>query len=296
MIAALYVEPGGAYFGVAGVDPWDAARDARLYAGPWPVVAHPPCERWGRFWHGSPRKPHQFKLGDDGGCFAAALAAVRRFGGVLEHPADSHAFKAFGLNAPPRSGGWVAADGLGGAACYVEQGFYGHAARKPTWLYACGVTLPELRWGRGEQRLHPGLVAKYGYAYARRQGVISLMGGKDKKAKRNATPLPFRDVLIAMATSGGMEMENVSRWIVVLPSGEHVSISRTYDAAKIDRAEDALRRRFLVGWLASVQGDYYTRGKITLKMVRPLAGAVADDWPAAMAEFQARRAAVLVMP
>ena len=296
MIAALYVETGGAYFGVAGVDPWDAARDARLYAGPWPVVAHPPCERWGRFWHGSPRNPHQFKLGDDGGCFAAALAAVRRFGGVLEHPADSHAFKAFGLNAPPRAGGWVAADGLGGAACYVEQGFYGHAARKPTWLYACGVKLPAMRWGRGEQRLHPGLVAKYGYAYARRQGVVSLIGGKDKKAKRNASPLPFRDVLIAMATSGGMEMENESRWIVVLPNGEHVSIGRTYDPAEIDRAEDALRRRFLVGWLASVQGDYYTRDKIALKLVAPLAGAVADDWPDALAAFQARRAAVQVMP
>jgi hypothetical protein len=55
MIAALYVEPNGAYFGLPGVDPWDQARDARKYAGPWPVVAHPPCERWGRFWHGSPR-------------------------------------------------------------------------------------------------------------------------------------------------------------------------------------------------------------------------------------------------
>jgi hypothetical protein len=153
-----------------------------------------------------------------------------------------------------------------------------------------------LRWGRGEQRLHPGLVAKYGYAYARRQGVVSLIGGKDKKAKRNASPLPFRDVLIAMATSGGMEMEIESRWIVVLPNGEHVSIGRTYDPAEIDRAEDALRRRFLVGWLASVQGDYYTRDKIALKLVAPLAGAVADDWPDALAAFQARRAAVQVMP
>ena len=67
MIAALYVELGGAYYGLPGVDPWDQARDARKYSGPWPVVAHPPCERWGRFWHGSPRKPHQFKLGDDAG-------------------------------------------------------------------------------------------------------------------------------------------------------------------------------------------------------------------------------------
>lgn len=91
MIAALYVETGGCYFGLPGVDPWDVTRDARNYAGQHPVVAHPPCQRWGRFWHGSTRKPHQFKLGDDGGCFAAALAAVRKFGGVLEHPADSHA-------------------------------------------------------------------------------------------------------------------------------------------------------------------------------------------------------------
>jgi hypothetical protein len=44
VIAALYVETGGCYFGLPDVDPWDQARDARLYAGPWPVVAHPPCQ------------------------------------------------------------------------------------------------------------------------------------------------------------------------------------------------------------------------------------------------------------
>jgi hypothetical protein len=49
VIAALYVERGGPYFGIEGVDPWDEARDARTYAGPHPVVAHPPCERWGRY-------------------------------------------------------------------------------------------------------------------------------------------------------------------------------------------------------------------------------------------------------
>lgn len=199
MIAALYVEPDGIYAGCPGVDPWDEARDARQYAGPHPVVAHPPCERWGRFWHGSPRKPHQYALGDDGGCFAAALAAVRRWGGVLEHPADSKAWAAHGLTPPPRAGGWVAADFLGGWTCYVEQGFYGHAARKATWLYAHGVELPSLRWGQGEQRLDPKMVERHGYAYARRKGLVSMIGGKRKKQIRNATPEPFRDLLLSIA-------------------------------------------------------------------------------------------------
>ena len=46
VIAALYVETGGAYYGLEGVDPWDEDRDARSYEGPHPVVAHPPCSRW----------------------------------------------------------------------------------------------------------------------------------------------------------------------------------------------------------------------------------------------------------
>lgn len=168
MIAALYVEPSGAYYGLPGVDPWDEARDARKYAGPWPVVAHPPCERWGRFWHGSPRKPHQFKLGDDGG--------------------------------------WHVADWAIGWTCYVEQGFYGHAARKPTWLYAARIqiyNLPALRWGQGEQRLDPKMVERHGYEYARRKGIVSMIGGKDKKAKRNATPPEFRDLLLSIARNAG---------------------------------------------------------------------------------------------
>lgn len=199
MIAALYVEPAGCYAGLPGVDPWDETRDARLYAGPWPVVAHPPCQRWGRFWHGSTRRPHQFALGDDGGCFAAALAGVRRWGGVLEHPADSHAWAAFGLAKPPRAGGWVSADFEGGWTCYVEQGHYGHLSRKGTWLYAAHVDLPSLRWGEGEQRLHPVALERYGYAKARRIGMMAMVGGKDKTRIRNATPPEFRDLLLSIA-------------------------------------------------------------------------------------------------
>ncbi len=199
MIAGLFVQPDGAYSGLPDVDPWDEERDARDYAGPWPVVAHPPCKRWGRFWHGSTRKPHQFKLGADKGCFAAALTAVRNWGGVLEHPEGSRAWPYFGLRTPPAEGGWVPADDFGGWTCHVEQGHYGHFARKKSWLYACCVKLPELIWGPGEQRLHPVALAKHGYEKARRIGVMAMVGGKDKERIRDATPPEFRDVLLSIA-------------------------------------------------------------------------------------------------
>jgi hypothetical protein len=201
VIAALFVDPRGTYSALPDVDLWGEERDARLYAGPFPVICHPPCQRWGKFWHGSTRKPHQFRLGDDAGCFTLALSSVRRWGGVLEHPADSHAWAAYGLRAPPRFGGWVPADQAGGWTCYVEQGHYGHFSRKPTWLYARGVVLPELIWERSPQRLHPVAVERYGYEKARRIGMCAMIGGKRKTEIRNATPEPFRDVLVAMARS-----------------------------------------------------------------------------------------------
>lgn len=198
-VAALYVETGGCYYNLLGVDPWDETRDAREYRGPHPVVAHPPCQRWGRFWHGSTRKPHQYRMGEDGGCFAAAMTAVRNYGGVLEHPCDSHAWKFYGLTPPWRSAGWQpAGDGMGWT-CYVEQGHYGHMSRKPTWLYAVGCDLPELNWTKGEQRLHPVALERYGYEKARRIGMTSMIGGKDKTKLRNATPPEFRDILLQMA-------------------------------------------------------------------------------------------------
>lgn len=187
-VAALFVDPRGIYSLLDGVDCWDQQRDARLYTGPHPVVAHPPCQRWGRFWHGSTRKPHQFRLGEDAGCFASALTAVRNYGGVLEHPAGSQAWYWFGLN-PPRVGtGWSPADSYGGMTCYVEQGHYGHASRKPTWLYAISGVLPELNWSKGEQRLPQWMIDRYGYEKARRIGVVAMIGGKDKTKIRNATP------------------------------------------------------------------------------------------------------------
>ena len=198
MIAALYVEKGGCYFGLPDVDPWDEQRDARKYTGPWPSVAHPPCQRWGRYWGGAPSTWPRLKLGDDKGCFAAALASVRCFGGVLEHPEGSHAWRAFDLNVPPRCGGWVVADWYGGWTCCVEQGAYGHRARKASWLYAHSIELPSLRWGSAPGdfvRLDEGFNSIEERARAIKTGACQRLS----KRQRAATPLEFRDLLIGMA-------------------------------------------------------------------------------------------------
>jgi len=199
MIAALYVQPGGCYFGLDSVSPWDASRDARQYVGHAPVVAHPPCERWGRYWGGGPSARVKRRMGDDDGCFAAALSAVRKWGGILEHPEGSHAWRAFELNLPPRYGGWVAADFVGGWTCCVEQGHYGHRARKATWLYANGVQLPSLKWGSCgvRERLEDGFHSKEERRRAVRTGVCQRLS----KNQRSATPVPFRDLLLSIAAS-----------------------------------------------------------------------------------------------
>ena len=190
MIAALYVETNGCYFGLPGVDPWDLWRDARLYGGPYPVVAHPPCQRYGALgranyarWCGEHNRPM-----NDGGCFAAAIAAVNCWGGVLEHPANTMAWDAYNLVRPLEIG-WTAS-GIG-YVCEVWQSAYGHKANKRTWLYYRGDTLPpELDWRRIKGTHQVG---------------FQDHRGKDKnkptlsKAEANATPESFRDVLIDLA-------------------------------------------------------------------------------------------------
>lgn len=201
MIAALFVATGGVYFGLPEVDPWDLVRDARNYAGPHTVVAHPPCERWGRYWYGSPylaaRGIRKIK-GDDDGCFASALASVRQYGGVLEHPEGSAAWPTFGITKPPKNGGWIyAGDGIG-LTCCVEQGHYGHRARKATWLYAVGGDPPELLWGKAEGRLRldEGFhTAEERRAHKSAGSVTELLSHKE----RARTPELFRDLLLSIA-------------------------------------------------------------------------------------------------
>lgn len=187
MVAALFVQEGGAYYGLPDVDPWPESRDARLYAGPWPVVAHPPCQRWSVLAHIHKHKGEAKRIGADGGCFASALASVRRWGGVLEHPAGSAAWAAFKMRKPARSG-WRPADTHGGWVCQVEQGHYGHPARKATWLYAVGTVRPDLCWG-------PSL-ARMTVDFMRSDG------------QRSVTPPAFRDLLLSIARSARTETKD----------------------------------------------------------------------------------------
>jgi hypothetical protein len=194
VIAALFVERHGCYAGIEDVDVWDVTRDARLYNGPHAVIAHPPCTRWCRL-AGLVEARWGHKKGEDGGCFASALRSVRTFGGVLEHPAYSDAWPAFDIPAPPTGGGWVR-DIAGGWSCYVEQGRYGHVAKKATWLYTVGDELPPMLFGHDPDQRSKALVSWCGNHV--RSGEDRPRVGKKAAA---ATPPAFRDVLLGIARS-----------------------------------------------------------------------------------------------
>lgn len=198
----LFALPNGPYASVADVEIWDKARDARRYAGPHRVIAHPPCERWGRYWFGGPSARVRRVKGDDQGCFEAALEAVRRWGGVLEHPAASSAWSHFGLKTPPRAGGWVSAGLLDdpGWTCCVDQGHYGHRAQKATWLYAVGVPLPILTWGKSSRRVR--LDDGYHTREERRRKVRTGTCQRLSHRERAETPIAFRDMLLSMVREG----------------------------------------------------------------------------------------------
>jgi len=189
-VSALFVQSDGCYFNKENIDPWPQSRDAKLYCGPNPVVAHPPCQLWGALarvnykrWGGEHNRPE-----NDLGCFAAALASVNKFGGVLEHPAKTYAWGRFGLSKPVNHGWNRSGDGW---TCEVWQSAYGHKARKATWLYYRGFSEPrDLRWGR--------ISGTHQVGYQDNRGKAANKPTLSKK-EANSTPVEFRDELIALA-------------------------------------------------------------------------------------------------
>jgi hypothetical protein len=176
MIAALYVSKHGPYMTMPNVDPWTADRDATQYAGPWPVVAHPPCGHWGRY--------HQ-KAHDDGRTGPVAVEQVRRFGGVLEHPKDSKLWNHCGL---PYPGGFP--DEHGGYSIAVNQYDWGHRASKATWLYIVGCPTVPPRPPVLPPPVYPDTPGKT-------RGMLERLS----KIQRSLTPPAFAEWLVSIARS-----------------------------------------------------------------------------------------------
>lgn len=126
-VAALFVRKDSAYKAIAGVDAYDVMRNALSWPGGCSIVAHPPCAQWGGL-RRQARVDYEEKM-----MAIRALAAVRKFGGVLEHPRGSSLWEHKCMPKPN-----AGADQYGGYTLEIDQWHWGHVANKPTWLYIVG--------------------------------------------------------------------------------------------------------------------------------------------------------------
>jgi len=141
-VAVLFARADSIYKTLPGVDVWDVARDARTWPGGCPVVAHPPCRTWGTLAHLFSHPAGERDLAP------WALAQVRANGGVLEHPRKSRLWPEFSLPWPGEG-----RDEFGGWTLPIDQNWWGHRARKATFLYIVGCDpwdVPEMPIVLGE--------------------------------------------------------------------------------------------------------------------------------------------------
>jgi hypothetical protein len=87
-----------------------------------------------------------------------------------------------------------------------------------------------------------------------------------------------------------MQAETETRWILLGTDGRHVSLGRTEPSdAEVASASDALAAQGLSGWLARMQGEYYSRGKVMLEPLQRIGTPHDADWQAALSAFLAAR-------
>lgn len=217
-VAALYIDPLGPYPKLAAkldataqatcdlaaimsppLDCWDASRDARLYDGPHPVVAHPPCTHYGRLRH--------LGKADDADCAPRAVEQVRKWGGVLEHPAGSKLWELSCLPFPTRCAAcdlprhWclcapIPCDAFGGYTIELDQVEWGHVAQKRTWLYLAGVPREALESApfRGRKPTHH---VSRDAKRAHRNGYTLK---RTSSAQNGRTPPLFAEYLVRLAS------------------------------------------------------------------------------------------------
>lgn len=183
MTTVLFTRSDSVYLSL-GCDCWDMGRDARLYQGEDPVIAHPPCRAWSRLRHFAKPRPDEKDLA------RFAVAVIRQNGGVLEHPGSSTLWADQAL---PRPGGWER-DRWGGYSVSVDQFWWGHRCEKRTWLYIKGIEFRDLP-------AHPLNMNAITHKVASRAGMRKGMPGwkpEIGKAEREATPVQFAKYLISI--------------------------------------------------------------------------------------------------
>lgn len=127
-VSVLFARKDSIYKELPNCDVWDIDRNAMLWPGGNSIIAHPPCRLWGRLRKFS-NAPESEK---DTGRFAVQM--VRKWGGVLEHPAGSLLWKDQNLPLPGQF------DNYNGYTLAAPQIWWGHKANKSTWFYIVGFS------------------------------------------------------------------------------------------------------------------------------------------------------------
>lgn len=131
MVTVLFTQKNSIYNNLRA-DTWDIKRNATSYQGQEPIIAHPPCRAWGRLYKKAKPKPGEKELA------IWAINHIRKYGGVLEHPAGSKLWKECNI---PTDG---STDQFGGFTISINQSWFGHRAEKRTWLYIVGIKQKQL--------------------------------------------------------------------------------------------------------------------------------------------------------
>lgn len=178
-VPVLFARKNSIYNQIPCCDVWDISRDAMTWPGGRPLIAHPPCAQWGRL-RGLAKNSQVEK-----NYAIHAVDLIRKYGGVLEHPAGSILWKDENISLP-RIGHY---DAFGGYTIAMPQYWFGHKAMKHTWFYILGCKPEDL----------PEIPLKI----SNPQYVVSSVKRKERKDKkelsrcgRESTPLSLAQWLV----------------------------------------------------------------------------------------------------
>lgn len=125
MISILFTQKDSIYNQLCQ-DCWDKERDATTWPGGNSIIAHPPCRAWGSYKYKSLHSEKEKQL------TPWAIEQANIWGGIVEHPKTSAIWEG------------KHADLSRGFIWSIDQHWFGHDAKKPTYLYIVGIKPNEL--------------------------------------------------------------------------------------------------------------------------------------------------------